>query len=959
MRKPFSVLLLLILSISLSSADTASIPFSGVPLVQNFAKADYLGANQNWSTTCAPNGIMYFGNNEGLLSFDGQWWQLHQLPGNIIVRSTAVDATGRIYSGGLREFGYWYAASDGQLRYHSLSKKLSPEQQPKDEIWKIYTDSKQVIFQSFSSIYVLKGDELVRVEAPSTMLFLFQAEERYYVEAIDDGIFELKEEKLHKLIDASAFGNSRVLSILAMRGGDLLIGTAREGLFRWDGITLKPWDNASNEELKRYQLNNGIKIQDKFYAFGTILNGIYVLDTEGRHVLQLNKSNGLQNNTVLSLALDQQLNLWAGLDNGIDRIEINSSLFYYTDRTGTLGTVYTAALYNENLYIGTNQGLYRSAWPNAKSVNNTFQFELVEGTQGQVWDLQLIDGELLCGHNNGTFSVGANRITWISSITGGYRMQRLREDSNQLLQGTYTGLAAFKKTANKWGFNKKLEGFNEPVQYLQQATRNRVWASGNKGLHLLQLDANHDQVIDSRSYNTGRGLPESAFVNVFDLAGQTVFATERGFYLYDDIADSFQAYHQLNERLGSFSSSNKIIPIKRDHYWFVKKGHLALVSFMDNGQVSIDSMQFAPLSNRMLDYYENVNSLYDGLSLISLDDGFALHNSHFGAQQISKALVPLIRKVEDITDSTSSLFPFQGQELALRYAENNIRIAYAFPHYSANEVQFQHLLEGNARNWSAWNNLAQREFTNLSPGKYVFKVRAKTADGKISPVTTVHFNVLPPWYLSWSAWTIYALLFAVLILLSRKVYRQKLARHQRDLHDRLIREQEELSLRQKQESEQKLMQLKNQQLEKELSGKNRELANSAMNIVYKNELLSNVHDELLQLKDDQGKKLTGDQIRKISKIIADARTDERDWNLFEQSFNEAHENFFKKLKGTYPELVPNDLKLCAYLRMNMSSKEIAALLNITTRGVEIRRYRLRKKLKLQHDQNLSEFLMQL
>ena len=120
-----------------------------------------------------------------------------------------------------------------------------------------------------------------------------------------------------------------------------------------------------------------------------------------------------------------------------------------------------------------------------------------------------------------------------------------------------------------------------------------------------------------------------------------------------------------------------------------------------------------------------------------------------------------------------------------------------------------------------------------------------------------------------------------------------------------------------------------------------------------------VHDELLQLHDNEGRKLSGDQLRKISKIIEDARSDERDWNLFEESFNEAHENFFLKLKANYPELVPNDLKLCAYLRMNMSSKEIASLLNITTRGVEIRRYRLRKKLGLKPNQNLTEFLMSL
>ena len=145
----------------------------------------------------------------------------------------------------------------------------------------------------------------------------------------------------------------------------------------------------------------------------------------------------------------------------------------------------------------------------------------------------------------------------------------------------------------------------------------------------------------------------------------------------------------------------------------------------------------------------------------------------------------------------------------------------------------------------------------------------------------------------------------------------------------------------------------------ELKSKNRELASSAMSLVYKNELLQKLSEEMTKLKDGTGKKLEDDQLRKIQKVIDEGMNDERDWNLFETSFNEAHGSFFKKLKTNHPDLVPNDLKLCAYLHMNMSSKEMASLLNISLRGVEIRRYRLRKKLNIPHDKNLAEFFMEL
>ena len=160
-------------------------------------------------------------------------------------------------------------------------------------------------------------------------------------------------------------------------------------------------------------------------------------------------------------------------------------------------------------------------------------------------------------------------------------------------------------------------------------------------------------------------------------------------------------------------------------------------------------------------------------------------------------------------------------------------------------------------------------------------------------------------------------------------------------------------------NEKQIIKLQTEKLQAELASKNRELANSAMTLVYKNELLQKLSDEITKLKDENGKKLSDDQTKKIQKVINDGMNDERDWHLFENSFNEAHESFFKKLKAQHPDLVPNDLKLCAYLRMNMSSKEMSSLLNISLRGVEIRRYRLRKKLEVPHDKNLTEFLMEL
>jgi DNA-binding CsgD family transcriptional regulator len=153
------------------------------------------------------------------------------------------------------------------------------------------------------------------------------------------------------------------------------------------------------------------------------------------------------------------------------------------------------------------------------------------------------------------------------------------------------------------------------------------------------------------------------------------------------------------------------------------------------------------------------------------------------------------------------------------------------------------------------------------------------------------------------------------------------------------------------ENEQQLMKIKNDQLILEMDNKNRELAVSTMNLIKKNELLSLIKDDL---------KKTEDSSRNIKTVISTINkniNEEDTWNLFKDAFNNADKDFLKKIKALHPALTPNDLRLCAYLRLNLSSKEIAPLLNISVRSVEIKRYRLRKKMDLPHEQGLVEYIL--
>lgn len=948
---------LLLTPVLLFAADIKSV---GVPYVRNYGKNVYLSGNQNWAITKDERGIMYFGNSEGVLTFDGHYWQLYQLPNKPIVRAVAADGHGRVYVGAFGEVGYWAYNKQGIFQYTSLTKLLPGKLPLKDEVWKIYVDGNRVIFQTFAAIYIYQNGKITSVKDHNSYLFLFKAGQRFFIGKVDGSVlYELKGGQLAPIQGGQNLG--AVLSVLPLGKDQYIIGTAKNGLFKYDGKTITPWHTAADDFLKKSQLNNGVVISGKYLAYGTILNGIVIVDAAGNMVQQINKLSGLQNNTVLSLYLDNEENLWAGLDNGIDCVEINSPLYFYFDKSGKFGTVYSSIINQNKIYLGTNQGLYYSNWSagGSNQLFQSFDFKLISGSQGQVWNLSLIDGQLICGHNDGTFLVDDDKLTPISNITGGWTIKKL--NNNTLIQGNYTGLAIYNKNAQgRWAFDHQVTGFGEPSRYVEPAGKNQVWIShAYKGIYRVTLSADLKKAVEVKYYDEKSGLPGSYNVNVFNLNDKIVFSSDNGFYYFDDITDRFYRYDQLNRNLGTFAGSNKIIPGYGQKYWFINHERVAMADLSSTGKLSLNTRQLSILNGRMVQYYENISRINNSIYLISIDDGFAIFNDGDASRKENTRLpAVLIRSVESLSDK--NLVIAQTKESPeIAYNNNSIRISYSLPYYRQSKIRYQYYLEGYSKQWSEWTGAAQKEFPNLNHGSYTFRVRAQVDDVFVTEIASFSFDILRPWYINNLALFIYAVVLVCAYYVTRYYYRLKLKRHQTYLLEKVQREHEEYLRQEAIANEQNIIKIKNEQLEADLERKSRELANSTMNIVYKNELLQKISTELAELKDSSGKRLTSDQMRRIQKVIDDAMTDERDWNLFEDSFNETHENFFKKLKAQYPELVPNDLKLCAYLRMNMSSKEMASLLNISLRGVEIRRYRLRKKLNLDHDKNLTEFLMEL
>ncbi len=289
-------------------------------------------------------------------------------------------------------------------------------------------------------------------------------------------------------------------------------------------------------------------------------------------------------------------------------------------------------------------------------------------------------------------------------------------------------------------------------------------------------------------------------------------------------------------------------------------------------------------------------------------------------------------------------------EGSFTHDENNISISYSVPEYNKYiNAEYKYLLEGFQEEWSEWSAKSTINFKNLPSGYYTFKVKSKIANSESENTAVYNFRIKKPWYA-----TIFALLcYFVIGCIAANYIHKTYKKHYQKQQEKLIEENNLLLEIQQLENEQQLMKLRNEQLSQDFEAKNKELAVSTMSLLKKDELLTLIKEDL------KGSTAEGgiNNIKSVISTITRNISEDKSWNVFKEAFDTADKDFLKKVKLAHPSLTPNDLRLCAYLRLNLTSKEIAPLINISVRSVEIKRYRLRKKIELTHEQGLIEYIL--
>lgn len=800
--------------------------------------------------------------------YDGISWNRYELNNHSEVRGVKISDNGScIYVGGDNEYGYFDVKSSGELRYHCLSDMVDWKYRYLGGIWDFYEYNGNLYMRGDNCILIKQGNIYRLVVSVKNIYASAMLDGIIYL-GTDQGLEVLMGTELHKVEGCELITGKRINSMLPFRNG-ILIGTATNGLYYYDGKRVVKYSTAADNVL-----NEGVicclALRFNQLAVGTIHKGLVLLDLEKEVYSCYDERLGMQSNTIQSVAFDNLGNIWCGLDNGIDYIQLNYPFTYLYRSPNSYGIGYSALLYNKYLYLGTDRGMYWTTWP-VTFVKGEAQLHHVNGVPSSpAWTIYQNDDDIFCLHDKGIYQLQGSVARRITNILGAWSGQTVIGHKDMAYIGTYAGVYLLRKKNGKWESLGRIRGLNKSGRYMEQKDSRTllIYYPNIDELTTFHLDASLTKVISSK--------------------------VSKVKYNKKDYVNGYQPF----ERWDITGLSCKVSDMKTIMPY--TKGYLLLDRSKHNvpPKVSICKMYVS----------------YPKDSLVCM-------SNFMGIKSKPK----------------------------ISYSNNSVRFEYSVSRYAAiSSIHYQCRL--NNGSWSSLGNSTTKEYSSLSKGHYKFEVRSVSIDGKTS-TDSIEFEILPPWYLTRWAYLVY---FVLVFFMIWYIYKQENKRIKK-------KEQAAVLVKTKEVDQMKveISQLEKDKMDLDLKHKSQEIANLVINVARKNEILTEIKNDIKRVSTRMGIDTTSEVKRQLttvmSKISSNMEGDEV-LKHFEEDFDLVNNNFISKLRCNHPNLTNNELMMCAYLKMNLSTKEMAPLFNMSVRGVETLRYRLRKKLGLEREDKLIDYL---
>ncbi|MET0392754.1 MAG: hypothetical protein ABW019_06415, partial [Chitinophagaceae bacterium] len=631
----------------------------GLPDIVNFSNQDYHGGTQTWSIKQAGNGVLFFANNDGLLSFDGNYWKLYSLPNKTIIRSLVIDsATGYIYIGSQAEFGFFSPGENGDLVYHSLKKLIPEGARDFADIWHIEVYGNAVFFRANKKIFEYK-DQTIRVfKAPSEWRYMRIAGSRLFAQDRNTGILEFKNNTWEPVCNHPVLKEGLVTSILDYHRDTLLVTTQKNGIFLLQGAQLIPKRTAADAVFMTDRIYCAIHTGSEEFAIGTTSGGCYIINSRGELIQTISRTEGLQNNNILCMFLDKSRNLWMGLDNGIDLVAYHTAIRrILPDQRNQLAT-YAIKIVDHHLYIGTSDGLYRVPvdFTNPDLSFYKGSFTRIPNTGGQVWRVEDINSQVLLGHHEGTFIVADNQSTPLLPGLGSWIFAPLAfPENNLVVAGTYNGLELLEYSGGRFTDKGKIEGINESLRFIAQDNENTIWSSHPyKGVYRIRLSPDKKS-LSYKLYTQKDGLPGDLNNYVFAIKSKVVVATPKGVYEYNAAAGRFAPSAVLPPVFNG-QAIQYLTEDAEGNIWFESDKKIGVIDYHQSTSSETYSIVYFPeLTNKLVRGFEYIYPYNaDNIFIGSEKGAFHLNYRNYPGTVAEPAV--LIGKVKTIGKADSILY---------------------------------------------------------------------------------------------------------------------------------------------------------------------------------------------------------------------------------------------------------------------------------------------------------------
>ena len=913
------------------------------PIIRHYSTQTYGAGTQNWDIIEHSNGWIYVANNYGLLETDGTQWKLYGIHNATAIRSLVLGEDGAIYVGGTDEFGVFRSDGLGGLTYENLSSQIPERYRHFGEVWRLQVYEQRLYVQTRHYIFIYDDLGNFEVLDPGAIIYESLVWEGNLYLATSRDLYVQSGGRLHALRGAEALHNVVVCSILPFGEKGILIATDFHGLYIYDGKNISRFYTEADKYIIENQLYT-MAIGNHQIALGTVQGGLVLIDEMGKNCRYINRDGGLQNNTILSVLFDGQNNIWMGLDNGIDIAETSNPILFYRDSKVDYGSGYTCLEFQDKLYLGTNQGLYCMSNPQSSLM-------LVEGSQGQVWGLSQVGNDLFCCHNRGLFLVENNRLRSLDCSDGAWKICPLSATS--AIVGTYTGFYHLYQSSNgKWQL-QYLEGFTETALYFTVDATQKIWLPSSRGVERLTIDFLNNRVVPELM------IEQNSAQRTYSLTtwkNQVLITSDD----YCAVVDTNGVLSNNTQVLDFLSGSHRYLNIEEDIYhnlWYIYDNRVSVRPYDSRTHSYQEEQILWYVNSQLIGGFTNLTQSSRGGVLVGGVNGF--YYLQVPLQKTVQTHNIYVRQIFSL-NAPSTIFYGESYDasphpVVIPAAERALRVYFSGSHTIAETPMFRSRLYPLEETFTPWQRTPYRDFISLpSGGDFRLDIEMlSTASGKIT-TRSLPIQLLYPFYFTWWARGCYIVLsICFLGLISWKIH-QRVQRSKRQLAEAKNQEIYQQQVR--------ILQLENEKAQFDLRNKSQELSNILLSEANRKEWNAEVLNEIHRIVDYLNNDRIVEAKTKIQQLqhrIARNGETTINWKRFEENFDIVNNKFITRLSTRYPWMTKQERRLCIYIHIGLSSKEIAPLLNISVRAVEMMRYRVRNKMQLDSTVSLKQHFCEL